>query len=449
MGTIKIKKGLNLSLKGEPEQVISDGHPVDKVALIGYDYPGMKPTMKVAVGDDVKAGQLLFTDKKMEGINYTSPGTGKVISINRGLKRAFESIVIRLEGDEYINFKSFGEDKLGSLKRDDVKELLLESGQWTSLRERPYGKVADPEVIPNSIFVTAMDTNPLAPSIVKIIEGKEKDIENGLKILSLLTDGKIFFCKDPELNIALPDIGSLCVEEFSGPHPAGLPGTHIHFLDPAGPNKRVWHIGVQDVIAISRLFLSGKLYFEKIISISGPSALSPKLIRTRTGADIESLIAGEVREGDNAVISGSVLEGRRAEGNVGYLGKFHQQITVLREGKDRKFFGWLGLGFNSFSVKNILISSLLRRKKFDLTTSMEGGKRAIIPVENYDAVMPLDIVPAYLLRALAVDDIEEAEKLGCLELIEEDLALCTFVCASKNDYGSILRRNLTIIEKEG
>lgn len=449
MGKIKIKKGLNIPVKGEPEQIISDGHSVDKVALIGYDYPGMRPTMKVDVGDDVKAGQLLFIDKKMAGVNYTSPGTGKVISINRGIKRAFESIVIRLEGKEEVSFRSFSEDKLGSLKREEVKAQLLESGQWTSLRERPYGKVANPEVIPNSIFVNSMDTNPLAPSIEKIVEGKEKDIENGLKILSALTEGTIYFCKDPGFDIPQFDVKSLSVEEFSGPHPAGLPGTHIHFLDPVGPKKKVWHIGIQDVIAISRLFLSGKLYFEKVIAVTGPSALSPRLFRTRTGAHIESLIAGEVREGDNAVISGSIFDGRRAEGNVGYLGKFHQQITLLREGKDRKFFGWMSPGFNIYSIKNILISSLFRKKKFDFTTSMEGGKRAIIPVENHDKVMPLDIIPTYLLRALAVDDIEEAEKLGCLELIEEDLALCTFVCASKNDYGSMLRRNLTIIEKEG
>lgn len=449
MGIIKIKKGLNLPIKGDPDQIISEGRDVKKVAIIGYDYPGMKPTLMVAVGDKVKTGQLLFTDKKMVGVNYTSPGTGTVSSINRGIKRVFESIIINLEGKGEVTFKSYAPEKLDSLKREEVMSLLIETGHWTSLRERPYGKVADPKVVPNSIFITAMDTNPLAPSIEKILEGKEKDLNNGIKILSKLTEGKVYFCKSPSDNISVDEIPSLSVREFSGPHPAGLAGTHIHFVDPVHSNKKVWHIGLQDVIATGKLFTTGSLFLERIVALSGPSVLKPRLLRTRTGAAVKDLVEGELREGDNRVISGSVLDGRTACEITGYLGKYHQQITALKEGRQRKFFGWLGLGFKEYSVKNILISSLFRKKKFDLTTSLEGGKRAIIPVENYDRVMPLDIIPTYLLRALAVDDVEEAEKLGCLELIEEDLALCTFVCAAKNDYGTYLRRNLTLIEKEG
>ncbi len=449
MGIIKIKKGLDLPIKGNPEQIISEGKKVKRVALIGYDYPGMKPTIRVDVGDKVKTGQLLFVDKKTEGVNYTSPGTGTVISIDRGPKRAFESIVIELAGNEEVTFNKYSPEELEGLKREEARSLLLKSGQWTSLRERPFGKVADPSVTPHSIFVTAMDSNPLAPSMEKILKGKENDFSNGLKILSKLTEGKIFICKSPSENLKFDTLPSVTVEEFSGPHPSGLPGTHIHFLDPVHSGKRVWHIGLQDVIAFGKLFTTGKLFLERTISLAGPSVQKPRLIKTRVGASISDLVDNELREGDNRVISGSVFDGRTAEENLGYLGKFHQQITVLREGRKRSFFGWLGLGFNQYSVKNILISSLFRKKRFDFTTSMEGGKRAIIPVENYDKVMPLDIIPTYLLRALAVDDIEESEKLGCLELIEEDLALCTFVCASKNDYGTFLRRNLTLIEKEG
>jgi len=449
MGNIKIKKGLNLPLAGEPRQTVSEGREVEKVALIGYDYPGMKPTLKVSVGDKVKTGQLLFTDKKMEGVRYTSPGAGTVISINRGIKRAFESIVIQLDENREITFKSYSPEELGSLKRDDVKSLLIESGHWTSLRERPFGKVADPDVVPHSIFITAMDTNPLAPSTEKIVEGKEEALNHGCTVLSRLTEGKLYFCKSPADTITPGNVPNLDVQEFSGPHPSGLAGTHIHFLDPVHANKKVWHIGIQDVIAAGKLFTTGRLFPERIVALSGPSMLNPRLIRTRAGASVKELVKDELREGDNRVLSGSVFNGRTASESTGYLGKFHQQITALREGRERKFLGWLGMGFHEFSVKNILISSLFRKKKFDLTTSLEGGKRAIIPVENYEKVMPLDIIPAYLLRALAVDDVEEAEKLGCLELIEEDLALCTFVCAAKNDYGTYLRRNLTLIEKEG
>ncbi len=449
MGIIKIKKGLKLPIKGDPNQIISEGKSVKKVALIGYDYPGMKPTLKVSVGDNVKTGQVLFVDKKTEGINYTSPGTGTVVSINRGIKRVFESIIIELKNEDKIKFRSYSREKLDSLKREEVKSLLIESGHWTSLRERPYGKVANPSVTPHSIFITAMDTNPLAPSIEKIIEGKKEDLNNGLKILSKLTDGKIYFCKSPTDKIEIDNIPSVSVKEFSGPHPAGLAGTHIHFIDPVHANKKVWHIGIQDVIATSKLFTSGQLFLERIISIAGPSVNKPRLLKTRIGASILDLAKNELREGENRLLSGSVFDGRTADNVTGYLGRFHQQITALREGKERKFFGWLGLGFKQYSVKNILVSSLFRKKKFDFTTSLEGGKRSIIPVENYDRVMPLDIIPTYLLRALAVDDVEEAEKLGCLELIEEDLALCTFVCAAKNDYGTYLRNNLTLIEKEG
>lgn len=449
MRNIKIKKGLNIPIMGEPVQVVSEQKSTSKVALIGYDYPGMKPTLKVHVGDIVKKGQLLFTDKKMEGVNFTSPGSGKIMSINRGLKRVFESIVIRLEGNDEVKFKSYSGDKTSSFGRENVRSLLLESGQWTALKERPFGKVADPSVIPHSIFITAMDTNPLAPSMEKVIVGHEEDFIDGLNLIAKLTEGKIFLCRSKGSMIPAADSPNVEVVEFSGPHPSGLPGTHIHFLDPVGSAKKVWYLGLQDVIAAGILFKTGSLYTERIVSLGGPSIIKPRLIKTRVGADISELVSGEIRAGDNRILSGSILNGRSCAGYLGFLGRYHQQITVLREGKERKFFGWMAPGFNKFSARRILGSALFPNKKFDFTTSLEGGSRPIIPVESYNKVMPLDLIPAYLLRALAVTDIEESEKLGCLELVEEDLALCTFVCASKNDYGTLLRRNLTIIEKEG
>ncbi|MFQ5602462.1 MAG: Na(+)-translocating NADH-quinone reductase subunit A [bacterium] len=446
---IKIKKGLDLPIHGQPRFEIHDAKKPSQVALLGEDYVGMKPTMMVKVGDEVKLGQLLFTDKKMPSVRYTSPGAGKVVAINRGLKRAFLSIVIRLEGSAELTFQSFPEGKLSALNRKKVVENLLESGLWTALRARPFSKVADPETQPHSIFITAMDTNPLGPPVEKVLDRRERSFKNGLAVLSRLTDGKLFLCKAPNSTVPTVELDALVVEEFAGPHPAGNPGTHIHFLDPVSRNKTVWHVGAQDVAAIGDLFTSGRLNMQRVISLAGPSVKSPRLLKTRIGAAVADLTTDELTGGENRIISGSVLSGRTAREETAYLGRFHQQISVVPENRQKQFLGWLSPGFNLYSVKNVVISKWLNKKSFHFTTSTNGGVRAIVPVGSYEKVMPLDILPTFLLRALAVDDVEEAEQLGCLELDEEDLALCTYVCPSKIDHGLSLRRNLTLIEKEG
>ena len=249
MGKISLKKGLDLPILGEPKQQIDAAKQVKSVALLGNDYVGMKPTMAVAVGDQVKLGQVLFTDKKMPSVKYTSPGTGKIVAINRGEKRAFKSIVVELEGDEEITFPSFSNDKIKDLKREQIVTQLVDSGQWTVLRSRPFSKVADPAAVPHSIFITAMDTNPLAPSVETILKGQEELFITGTTILSKLTDGKLYLCKLPNTKIPQADLNALSVHEFQGPHPAGNVGTHIHFLDPVGRNKTVWYINAQDVVA--------------------------------------------------------------------------------------------------------------------------------------------------------------------------------------------------------
>jgi Na+-transporting NADH:ubiquinone oxidoreductase subunit A len=449
MGLIKIKKGLNLPITGEPEQVLSKSNLAQKVALLGDDYVGMRPTMAVKVGDKVKLGQLLFTDKKIAGVKYTSPGAGDVIEVNRGKKRKFLSVVIQLKGSDEITFTSYTEEQLENIKRDDVVHRLIESGMWTCLRSRPFSKVANPETTPNSIFITAMDSNPLAPAVDKIVEGNKHNFLNGLKIISKLTEGKVFLCKYPETEIPVPEIKNIQVEEFDGLHPAGNVGTHIHFLDPVSRKKTVWHIDAQDVIATGVLFTTGKINVERVISLAGPGVSNPRLIRTRIGASVEDITAGELKNGENRIVSGSVLSGHTAAGPTAYLGRYHQQISVLAEGRKRVFFGWVSPGFKLYSFKKILLSSLTPKKKFNFDTALHGGKRAIVPIGSYEKVFPLDMLPTYLLRALAVNDVEEAENLGCLELSEEDLSLCTFVCPSKINHGENLRKTLTLIEKEG
>ncbi|NNG27322.1 MAG: Na(+)-translocating NADH-quinone reductase subunit A [Ignavibacteriaceae bacterium] len=446
---IKFKKGLDLPIKGKPEQTISLSKDPSTVALLGPDYVGMKPTMEVRVAEKVKLGQVLFTDKKNPALKYTSPGAGEIVSIHRGGKRALLSVVIKLSGNEEITFNSHSDQQLKDVTREQAVQQLLDSGLWISLRTRPFNKVPDPETKPNSIFITAMDTNPLAPSISKILEGQERDFANGAFIISLLTNKKVFICTAPGTEVPLIDRPNIVVEEFSGPHPAGNVGAHIHSLDPVSRKKTVWHIGLQDAIAIGKLFSTGKIHTERIISLGGPSVINPRLLKTRIGASTEEILGNELKDGENRVISGSVLSGFEASSSLGFLGRYHQQISVITEFRKRQFLGWLNPGLNHFSTKNILLSSLIPGKQFNFNTTTYGEERAILPSGGYEKVMPMDIESLALLRALAVNDLEDAEALGCLELDEEDLALCAFVCPSKLEFGPMLRRNLTMIEKEG
>jgi len=449
MEVIKIKKGLDIPITGEPSNIVDPNIKIKHIAILGNDYVGMKPTLQVGIGDTVKLGQLLFTDKKMPGVKFTSPGSGKIVQINRGEKRVFLSMVIALDGEDEVVFNLYSVSELGSLSTKQVKEQLIESGVWTSLRERPFSKVANPEVNPQSIFITAMDSNPLAPSMGIILKDREESFKNGLKVLSKLTEGSVYLCKESGSNIPETNINKIQIKEFSGPHPSGLVGTHIHFLDPASRSNHVWYINAQDVAMVGDLFTTGKISTERVISLAGPVVKNPRHIKTRIGASLPELTKNILDGSANRIISGSVLSGRKATKEEGYLGRYHQQVSVISENVERKLFGWAMPTSKLFSVKKVLLSSLSPSKKFNFTTALNGGERAIVPVGSYEKVMPLDILPTFLLRSLAVDDVEEAEKLGCLELDEEDLALCTFVCPSKQDHGKILRRNLTLIDKEG
>lgn len=443
---IKITKGLDLPITGAPEQTITSGQAVTEVAVLGSDYVGMKPTMAVREGDRVKKGQVLFTDKKTEGVQYTAPGAGVVKAVNRGDRRKFLSVVIELDGNDEETFASYSADKLSSLSADDVQTNLVNSGLWAALRTRPFSRVPAPGSRPSAIFVTAMDTNPLAADPAVVIAGQPEAFKQGLQVLKRLTEGKLFVCKAPGANI--PTAGVETVEEFGGVHPAGLAGTHIHFLHPVSANRVVWTVGYQDVIAIGTLFVTGKLDSNRVIALAGPQAKQPRLVRTVLGANLAELTKGEALAGENRLISGSVFGGRTAVGAEAYLGRFHNQVSLLAEGRDRPFLHYFSPGADRFSVMPIYISRFLS-KTFAFTTSTNGSERAMVPVGTYERVMPLDILPTHLLRALIVEDLESAAALGALELDEEDLALCSFVCPGKYEYGPILRKNLTRIEAEG
>ncbi len=445
---IRIKRGLDLPITGAPEQRIEAGRPVRSVAVIGFDHHGMKPTMAVQVGDRVKLGQVLFSDKKTLGVVYTAPGAGTVSAIHRGEQRVLQSVVIDLDGDDAIEFRRCTDAEIDRLDDPTVRSNLIDSGLWTALRARPFGKVPAIDAKPHSIFVTAIDTHPLAADPTVVIAEHKDDFARGVRVLARIAP--VVVCHADGTQMPCSGLANVRTETFAGPHPAGLAGTHIHFLDPVHAEKSVWSLNYQDTIAVGKLFATGRLWTERVVSIAGPMAAKPRLVRTRLGASLDELTAGELKTGKKLrVISGSVFGGRTSRGACAFLGRYHLQVSCLEEGTEREMLHYLRAGANKHSVMNLFISKLSSGKLFDFTTSTNGSPRAMVPIGNYEEVMPLDILPTQLLRALIVGDTEMAQKLGCLELDEEDLALCTYVCAGKYEYGPILRDNLTRIEKEG
>ncbi|AXQ16462.1 MULTISPECIES: Na(+)-translocating NADH-quinone reductase subunit A [Shewanella] len=441
---ITIKKGLDLPLAGGPKQVIHDGPAIKHVATLGEEYIGLRPTMKIKVGDKVQKGQVIFEDKKNPGVKYTALASGTILEINRGAKRVLQSVVIEIEGDEAVSFAKYDAQALDTLEPQQVRDNLIESGMWTALRTRPFSKVPAVDATAAAIFVTAMDTQPLAGDPQVVIAEHKDDFVNGLKVLARLTD-KVFVCKAPGADIPA---GNAQVEEFAGPHPAGLPGTHIHFLMPASARRSVWYLGYQDVIAIGQLFTTGELNNQRVVAITGPKAKNPRLVRTLLGASTQALTQDEA-DGQVRVISGSVLNGRTATGPHAYMGRYFQQLTLIEEGTEKEFFGWVMPGADKFSITRAFLGHLSPSRLFNMTSSTGGSERAMVPIGNYERVMPLDILPTMLLRDLISGDTDGAVALGALELDEEDLALCTFVCPGKYDYGSYLRDCLETVEREG
>ncbi|UAK20390.1 Na(+)-translocating NADH-quinone reductase subunit A [Kluyvera sp. CRP] len=446
---IKITKGLDLPIAGLPDQQRIDDVAVTRVAVKGEEYNGLRPSMAVKEGDRVVKGQLLFEDKKIPGVRFTAPASGTVSAIHRGERRVLQSVVIDVEGDESLNFTAYPADELATLPRDVVVTQLVESGLWTAMRTRPFSKTPAPGSVPAAIFVTAMDTNPLSADPQPIILAQREAFNAGLTVLTRLTDGKVHVCQSSGGKLGGHPQGQVTFNQFTGPHPAGLVGTHIHFLEPVSLQKQVWHLNYQDVIAYGKLFLDGVIWTERVIALGGPQVKHPRLLRTCLGADLNALLAGELLEGENRILSGSVLNGSQASGPHAFLGRFHLQVSVLKEGREKELLGWVTPGRDKFSITRTTLGHFLKKKLFNLSTDTHGGERAMVPIGNYERVMPLDILPTMLLRDLLAGDTDSAQALGCLELDEEDLALCTYVCPGKYEYGPVLRRVLTQIEQEG
>ncbi|MEL7317635.1 MAG: Na(+)-translocating NADH-quinone reductase subunit A [Pseudomonadota bacterium] len=449
MTSYRLKKGLDLPVTGAPEQRIVDGPTISSVAALGADYLGLKPRLAVKEGDVVGAGAPLFAHKDTPETFVTTPVSGRVSAINRGHRRALVSVVIETDtaAAEPVDFNAVGSDT----EYHGIVERLCKAGLWTSFRMRPYSKVPAPADRPAAIFVTATDTEPLSPDPSLIIGDAPEAFARGMEAVATLSEGTVYLCQSAEAALPGADTPGVEVARFDGPHPAGLAGTHMHFLDPPSATKVVWSIGYQDVIAIGRLMLTGRVDFSRVVALGGPLAREPRLVRTVLGANFEELLAGEYDTSTpSRIISGSILSGRAPDApEAAFLSRYARQVTIIEEDREQIPLGWVRPMFSKFAYQPVLGSMLKRVKNHPFTSNLNGGRRAMVPLGTFEELMPQDFLPTQLLRALLVMDTDSAQALGALELDEEDLSLVGFACPAKYEYGLALRDCLTKIEREG
>ncbi|MBO9398185.1 Na(+)-translocating NADH-quinone reductase subunit A [Shimia sp. R9_2] len=442
-----LRKGLNLPVTGAPGEGIHEGAAVKTVAVLGADYIGLKPRIAVAEGDVVAAGAPIMAHKDSPEAKVVSPVSGRVKAINRGPRRVLLSVEIEVDASaaEPMDFSAVGD----VATREGLVERLCAAGLWTSFRTRPYSKVPASDAQPAAIYVNAMDTEPLAGDPAVVIADAGEAFAKGLAAITALTDGKTYLCHANGAQISGADVAGVTVATFSGPHPAGLAGTHMHFLEPPSASKTVWTIGYHDVIAIGRLLETGKIDSSRVIALTGPLSKTPRLVRTIEGASLTELTEGEIA-GDAPVrlVSGSILSGYVGESVEAFLGRYARQVTIIEEDHKQIPMGWIRPMPSKFSFLPVL-GSAFSKKLYPLTSNLNGGRRAMVPLGTFEELMPQDYLPTQLLRALLVMDTDEAQKLGALELDEEDLGLVGFACPAKYEYGEALRDSLTKIEREG
>ncbi|MEM1383666.1 MAG: Na(+)-translocating NADH-quinone reductase subunit A [Pseudomonadota bacterium] len=447
MQRFSLHKGLDVPIMGAPKPNIEDGPALRTVGILGDDYIGLKPRLSVAEGDDVGPGSPILVDKDMPEVQVVSPAAGKIKAINRGARRKLISVEIQvIDGAvDPVDFSSVGD----ASTPEGMVERLCAAGLWTSFRTRPYSKVPAPTTRPAAIYVTATDTEPLAADPALIIREDAEAFSLGVKAIAPLSEGKTYLCQGNGADLPGSDLAGVETASFSGPHPSGLAGTHMHFLEPPGPEKVVWTIGYHDVIAIGRLMQTGRYDATRIVALTGPVCAHPRLVRTLAGASMVDLTEGDLRSNRPVrIISGSVLSGRAGEGVSAYLGRYARQITLIEEDRAQIPMGWIRPMPGKYAVQPVLGSALSRRL-FSLTSNLNGGRRAMVPLGTFEELMPQDFLPTQLLRALLVMDTDQAQALGALELDEEDLGLVGFACPAKYEYGLALRDCLTRIEKEG
>lgn len=442
---IKLRKGLNIKLKGNAETVLETLPVPATVAIKPTDFPGLSPKLCVKVDQEIKAGDALFYDKYHPEVLFTAPCGGKVVSINRGERRKILEVVVETNND--AGFAEFKKADPQSLSGQEIKEQLLKSGMWPLIKRRPYGTVALPNEKPRDIFVTTFDTAPLAPDYNFILKNQMTAFQTGINALKKLTDGKVYLGVSGDS--IFTSVKNVEIRQFSGPHPAGNVGIQIHHIAPVNKGDVVWTINVQDVLFIGRLFETGKTDFRKIVALTGSEVEKPKYYQTTLGAPIQSIIDGKLKTADynQRIISGNVLTGNKVKLQC-YLGFYDSQITVIPEGDEYELLGWGAPGINKFSASKTFFSSLFPKKEYELNANMHGGERAFVLTGQYEKLVPMDILPVYLLKAILVNDIDKMEQLGIYEVVEEDLALCEYACTSKIKVQDILRSGIDVMIKE-
>jgi Na+-transporting NADH:ubiquinone oxidoreductase subunit A len=445
---IKIKRGLNIKLVGEAEKMIADLPLPETIAIKPANFIGVTPALAVQQGDEVQAGSILFTDKNNEAIKFCSPVSGEIVEIVRGEKRKI--MEVKILADKEIVYADFGKANPADLDREDIIRALLHSGAWPLIRQRPFGIIANPNVTPKSIFISAFDSNPLAPDYDFILQGNDPAFQIGLDALGKLTTGKLHLNIKADTTPAKIFTASKGVQlnKISGPHPAGNAGVQIHHIDPVNKGEVVWCINPQDVLIIGNVFLHGKFDASRTIALTGSQVKNPKYYKTVIGSSVKNMITdGGLKEGTSRIISGNVLTGKQITGD-GFLDFYDSQLTVIPEGHEPEFMGWLKPGFDKLSMSRTFFSWLNPNKKHDLTTNMHGEERPFVVTGEYEKVFPMDIYPVHLLKSILIEDIEMMENLGIYEVVEEDFALCEFICTSKIESQDIIRKGLDIIRKE-
>lgn len=438
---IKLCKGLDIQLQGKAEAAIKVASPAALYAVSPLDFEGLVPKMLVKVGDVVKAGTPLFFNKNNKSVVFPSPVSGTVEAVERGEKRKILNVVIK--PSETLEYEDFGKIDLEKATREEVVELLLKSGLWTLLVQRPFGVVASPADTPKSIFVSAFDSAPLAPNYYMTLKGEEEALQKGFDLLKKLTPGKVHLsynaCQEA------PAVKGVELHAFKGKHPAGNVGVQIHHIDPINKGEKVWTVSYQDVAVLGRLVLTGKVDFTRVIAVAGASVDTPCYHKVIAGAKVDSFLTLACEH--SRVISGNVLTGRNV-GKDGFLGLKANAVTAIPEGDEYELFGWALPRFKKFSVSGAYFSWLFPNRKYNLNTNLNGEERPFVVTGLYEKYLPMDIYPMHLLKAILAGDIDRMENLGIYEVVEEDLALCEFVDPSKTEMQEIIRKGINQLIKE-
>ncbi|MEZ4722684.1 MAG: Na(+)-translocating NADH-quinone reductase subunit A [Flavobacteriales bacterium] len=437
--TVKIRKGANIKLVGKAEHTTTQAEMPSSFAIKPTDFHGMIPKMMLKEGAEVKAGTPIFHDKQDERVRYVSPVSGEIAEIVRGAKRKI--LEVRIVADKDQKAIEGSPVDVSSMNGAQVADVLMNAGLWPFIKKRPYDVVASPNDAPKSIFISGMDSAPLGVDYAYLLEGRESHFQKGIDALAKMTSGKVHLNLSADDKSFLANTKNAQINRFSGPHPAGVVGIQIHHIDPINKGEVVWTVGPQAVAIIGRYLATGKADFSKTVALVGSEVKNPQYIKTHTGAAQKAVTAGRVNDGDNRIISGNVLSGTQLSAE-GYLGFYDDMVSVLPEGREPQFMGWLAPNFNKFSLSHAYFSWLMPGKKYALNTSMNGEDRPFVMSGQYEDLLPMDIYPVHLIKSIMTNDIEKMEALGIYEIAPEDMALCEYACTSKVEVQKLIRQGL-------